>query len=60
MAVNYHCTNIKVWNILSDLLKIKHTEFFNSSIFCVPYTTVYDADNAFFERRLDRVKLTFL
>ena len=30
------------------------------SIFCVPYTTVSDVDNAFFERRLDRIKFTFL
>ena len=40
MAVNYYFTNIKVWKVLSDLFKIKHIEFFNSSIFCVPYTTV--------------------
>ena len=33
--------------------------FLICSIFCVPYTTVSDADNAFFERRLDRIKLTF-
>ena len=60
MAANYYCTNIKVWKVLSDLFKIKYTEFLNSFIFGVPYITVYDADNAFFERRLDRAKLTFL
>ena len=40
MVVNYFCTNIKVWKVLSDLFKVKHTEVSNSSIFCVPYTTV--------------------
>ena len=40
MAVNYYCTNIKAWKVLSDLFKIKHTEFFNSSIFGMPYITV--------------------
>ena len=39
-AVNYYGTNIKVWKVLSDLFKIKHAEVFNSSIFCVTYTTV--------------------
>ena len=39
-AINYYCTNIKVWKVLFDLFKIKYTEYFYSSIFCVPHTTV--------------------
>ena len=38
-AVNYYCTNIKVRKVLSDLFKMKYN-FFKSSIYCVPYTTV--------------------
>ena len=34
-------------------------DFFNSSIFYVPFTIVKDAENVFSKRRLDRAKFTF-
>ena len=58
-AVNCYFTQIEVRNALFNLFEIEHTEFFNSSIFYVPFTIVKVADNVFSKRRLDRAKFTF-
>lgn len=60
MAINCSCTDIKVYRVFGDLFEMKPTAFFSSSIFCLPYTIVSDADKAFSVRRLDGAKLTFL
>ena len=58
-AVNCYFTQIEVRNAFWNLFEIEHTEFFNSSIFYVPFTIVKDTDNIFSKRRLDRAKFTF-
>ena len=58
-AVNCYFTQIEVRNAFCNLFEIEHTEFFNSSIFYVPFTIVRDAGNIFSKRRLDRAKFKF-
>ena len=59
-AVNSYFTQIEVRNAFCNLFEIEHIEFFNSSIFYVPFTIVKDADNVLnSKRRLDRAKFTF-
>ena len=58
-AVNCYFTQIEVRNAIRNLLEIEHTEFFNSSIFYVPFTIVKDAGNIFAKLRLDRAKFKF-
>ena len=58
-AVNCYFVQIEVRNAFCNLFKIKHTEFFNSSIFYVSFTIVKDTGNIFSKRRLDRTKFTF-
>ena len=58
-AVNCYLTQIEVRNGFCNLFEIEHTEFFNSSIFYVPFTIVKDAADIFPKRRLDRAKFTF-
>ena len=55
-AVNCYFTQIEVPNAFCNLFEIEHTEFFNSSIFHVPFTIVKGTDNIFSKRRLDRAK----
>ena len=59
-AVNYYCINIKVCKVLSDLFKIKHTEFLILLYFACHIPQFKMLIMPFFERRLDRAKLTFL
>ena len=58
-AVNCYFTQTEVRNAFCNLFEIEHTEFFNSSIFYVPFTIVKVADNVFSKRRLDRAKFKF-
>ena len=58
-AVNCYFTQIEVRNGFCNLFEIEHTEFFNSSIFYVPFTIAKVADNVFLKRRLDRAKFKF-
>ena len=58
-AVNCYFTQIGVRTAFRNLFEIEHTEFFNSSIFYVPFTIVKDAGNIFSKRRLDRAKFKF-
>ena len=44
-AVNCYFTQIEVRHAFCNLFEIEHTEFFNSSIFYVPFTIVKDAGN---------------
>ena len=53
-AVNCYCTQIEVRNAFGNLFEIEHTEYFNSSIFYVPFIIVKVAGNVFSKRRLDR------
>ena len=55
-AVNYYFTQKEVRNAFCNLFEIEHTEFFNSSIFYVPFIIVTVAGNVFSKQRLDRDK----
>ena len=55
-AVNCYFTQIEVRNAFCNLFEIEHTEFFNSSIFFVPFIIVKVAVNVFSKGRLDRAK----